>query len=363
MKIHPLLLLFSLVMTAAAAEKPSDADLRECLRPALHPAMTAEALQKILEAATGPDGKTHLRTAYGTNTLSAALLAGDQDVRVLHAMDFKRGTFSSTNLLQSLRHPSEEADIQYLDCFYSEGKDVANGLVSLERTNTYRAICLFVATRTGGQGPWTLEFFGLANRSSPELVYAYPVYARDDTWACFSRPGNWEERRERLAKTGLSERAIRPGVSTGEYLQYSRLRSILLEKIRHPFFLDYRQNENVPAESWAQKMSRLEKDLARASGQNVSFFLSPDLASEVVPPDNLERRLGGNMYRISLYDALNLMCEVHPLRYELTEYGVYLSFDPGRERNPEPEPDPEAEAAWKALGFGAENSFPVAPGP
>ena len=363
MKIHPLLLLFSLVMTAAAAEKPSDADLRECLRPALHPAMTAEALQKILEAATGPEGETHLRAAYGTNTLSAALLAGDQDIRVLHAMDFKRGTFSSTNLLQSLRHPSEEEDIQYLDCFYSAGKDVANGLVSLERTNTYRAICLFVATRTGGQGPWTLEFLGLANRSSPELVYAHAVYTRDDSWSCFFRSGNWEERRARLAKIGLSNHATRPGESVGEYLQRSRLLSIVLEKLRYPFFLDYRQNEKVPAESWAQKMSRFEQDLVRASGQNVSFFLSPDLASAVIPPYGYGRTLGVNMHRISVYDALNLMCEAQPIRYDLTEHGVYLSFDPRRERNPEPKSDPEVEAAWKALGFGAENSFPVAPGP
>ena len=167
--------------------------------------MTAEALQKVLEAATGPDGENHLRTAYGTNTLSAALLGGDQDVRVLHAMDFRPGTFASTNLLKSLRHPSDQADVQRVDHVFSEKEGVAGGLVSLERTNTYRAICL--------------------------------------------------------------------------------------------------------------------------------------------------------------YDALNLMCEVHPLRYELTEHGVYLSFDPGRERNPEPEPDPETEATWKALGFGAENSFPVPPGP
>ncbi|MFO1489952.1 MAG: hypothetical protein U1F77_03710 [Kiritimatiellia bacterium] len=342
MKIQTLLLSCLVAMPAVGVESPSEADLRECLRPALHPTMTADELKKVLETATGPDGEASLRVAYGTNTLSAALLAGDQDIRVLHSMDFKPGTFSSTNLLQNLRHPCDEADVQLVDRFFSEKEGVASGLVSLERTNTYRAICLFVATRTGGQGPWTLEFLGLANRSSPALVYAHAVYTRDDSWSCFFRSGNWGERRARLAKVGLSERVTRSGMSAGAYMQSSLLKSIILEWVRRPFLLDYRLYEKVPAESWAQKMSRFEKEVTRASGKRITFFLSPNLASEVIPQYDGGRMLGGNFHKISVYDALNLMCEDQGLHYILTENGIHLSFAPGRERKPDPVPEPKS---------------------
>ena len=113
MKSPILCLLWFMSMLTARAESPSEAEVREFLGPALHPAMSADEHKKLLEAAAGNAGDALLASAYGTNTLSAALLAGDPDVRVLHAMDFKPGTFASTNLLQGLRHPCEEADIQY----------------------------------------------------------------------------------------------------------------------------------------------------------------------------------------------------------------------------------------------------------
>jgi hypothetical protein len=102
MKSPILCLLWFMTILTARAESPSEAEIREFLRPALHPAMSADEHKKLLEAAAGNAGDVLLASAYGTNTLSATLLAADPDVRVLHAMDFKPGTFAATNLLQLL---------------------------------------------------------------------------------------------------------------------------------------------------------------------------------------------------------------------------------------------------------------------
>jgi hypothetical protein len=359
MKSPILCLLWFMSMLTARAESPSEAEVRDFLRPALHPALSAEEHKKLLEAAAGNAGDALLASAYGTNTLSAALLAGDPDVRVLHAMDFKPGTFAATNLLQGLRHPCEEADIQLVDCFYSELTNVVSGLVSLERTNTYRAICLFVATRAGGQGPWTLEFLGLANRSSPELVYVHPVYAWDDSWACFSRPGNWAERRERLAKIGLSERAIRPGMSAAAYMQSSQLKSIILTNVPLRMVPFHNPNDPTATESWASKFAFLEQEVKRLHGKQVSFFLAPDLATELVPGVEVKpgrRVIGHSLKKVSLFDALNLLCETQSFQYELTDHGVHLSFAPGRVRQPDPEPEIEPKPTTDDFGFGIEPS-------
>ena len=350
----------ALIMFSFAASGRADilpAEVRACLPEGLHPAISPRDLNDLLNrvASAGADGEALLLGEYGTNSLSHLLFSCTRETAALYSLDLAQGKPAPPRALENPRHPCDENDIQLIN-IRQEGENIATGTVCLARTNHFRAVCQFVVSRGRAEQPWRLEFLGLANRGCGDLILTLPVFVRGGKWSCFYRPGSWAERRLLLEGMGLGARQEtrwpKEEWTAGAERQAALLKSIILEEFKPAFRLDPRTP--TPTETWADKFCFLETELEKTTGKRVRFFLSPDLASETVPGWKAGVVLDFGIRRISLYDALNLICEDDNLRYDLSEHGVLLFFGPGRTRREPPPPaqSPPIEPVQDHFGFG-----------